>query len=48
MRAIGDQFTGMMDDMIGMLVGLSVFIYLLFIYLLTKAVIDRSARSIST
>ena len=47
MRAIGDQFTGMMDDMIGMLVGLSVFIYLLFIYLLTKAVIDRSARSIS-
>ena len=47
MRAIGDQFTGMMDDMIGMLVGLSVFIFLLFIYLLTKAVIDRSARSIS-
>ena len=47
MRAIGDQFTGMMDDMIGMLVGLSVFIFLLFIYLLTKAVVDRSARSIS-
>ena len=47
MQAIGDQFTGMMDDMIGMLLGLSVFIFLLFIYLLTKAVIDRSARSIS-
>lgn len=47
MRAIGDQFVGMMDSMIGMLVGLSVFIFLLFIYLLTKAVIDRSARSIS-
>ena len=47
MRAIGDQFVGMMDDLIGMMVGLSVFIFLLFIYLLTKAVIDRSARSIS-
>ena len=47
MRAIGDQFTGMMDKMIGMLLSLSVFIFLLFIYLLTKAVIDRSARSIS-
>lgn len=47
MRAIGDQFVGMMDDIIGMLVGLSVFIFLLFIYLLTKAVINRSARSIS-
>ena len=47
MDAIGDQFTGMMDDMIGMLLGLSVFIYLIFMYLLTKAVIDRSARSIS-
>lgn len=47
MRATGDQFTGMMDKMIGMLLSLSVFIFLLFIYLLTKAVIDRSARSIS-
>ena len=47
MRAIGDQFTGMMDKMIGMLLSLSVFIFLLFIYLLTKAVIDRSTRSIS-
>lgn len=47
MDAIGEQFTGMMDDMIDMLVGMSVFIFLVFIYLLTKSVIDRSARSIS-
>ncbi|WP_297156898.1 ABC transporter permease, partial [uncultured Ellagibacter sp.] len=47
MRAVGDQFIGMMSKMIGMMVGLSVFIFLLFMYLLTKAVIDRSARSIS-
>ena len=33
--------------MIGMMVGLAVFIFLLFMYLLTKAVIDHSARSIS-
>ena len=47
MRAVGDQFIGMMSNLIGMMVGLSVFIFLLFMYLLTKAVIDRSARSIS-
>ena len=47
MRAVGDQFIGMMSDLIGMMVGLSVFIFLLFMHLLTKAVIDRSARSIS-
>ena len=47
MRAVGDQFIGMMSDLIGMMIGLSVFIFLLFMYLLTKAVIDRSARSIS-
>ena len=47
MRAVGDQFIGMMSDLIGMMVGLSVFIFLLFMYLLTKAVIGRSARSIS-
>ena len=46
MRAVGDQFIGMMSDMIGMMVGLAVFIFLLFMYLLTKAVIDHSARSI--
>ncbi len=47
MDAIGDQFVNMMDGMIGMLLGLSVFIFLVFMYLLTKSVIDRSARSIS-
>ena len=47
MDAIGEQFVGMMDDMIGMLVGLSVFIFLVFMYLLTKSVIDLSARAIS-
>ena len=47
MRAVGEQFVAMMDSMIDMMVGLAVFIFLLFMYLLTKAVIDRSARSIS-
>ena len=47
MRAVGNQFIGMMSSLIGMMVGLAVFIFLLFMYLLTKAVIDRSARSIS-
>ena len=47
MRAVGDQFIGMMSDLIGLMVGLAVFIFLLFMYLLTKAVLDRSARSIS-
>lgn len=37
----------MMSKMIGMMIGLAVFIFLLFMYLLTKAVIDHSARSIS-
>ena len=47
MDAIGEQFVGMMNDMLGMLIGLSVFIFLVFMYLLTKTIIDRSARSIS-
>ena len=47
MDAVGDQFVGMMSDMIGLMVGLSVTIFLIFMYLLTKAVIDHSARSIS-
>ena len=47
MRAVGNQFVDMMSSLIGMMVGLAVFIFLLFMYLLTKAVIDRSARSIS-
>lgn len=47
MDAIGEQFVGMMDDMLGMLIGLSVFIFLVFMYLLTKSIVDRSARAIS-
>ena len=47
MRAIGDQFVSMMDSLVGMMVGMAVFIYLIFMYLLTKAILDRSARSIS-
>lgn len=47
MDAIGEQFVGMMNDMIGMLVGLSVFIFFVFMYLLTKSIIDRSARTVS-
>ena len=47
MRAIGDQFVNMMNEMLVFLVGLSVCIFVIFIYLLTKSVIDRSARSIS-
>ena len=46
MRAVGDQFIGMMSDLIGMMVGLSVFIFLLFMYLLTKAVIIGSLTAI--
>lgn len=37
----------MMNDLIGMMVALSVFIFLIFMYLLTKSIIDRSARAIS-
>lgn len=47
MQAIGDQFVSMMDSLVGMMVGMAVFIYLIFMYLLTKAILDRSSRSIS-
>lgn len=47
MDKIGAQMTDSMGDMMYMLLGVAVFISLVFIYLLTKAVIDRSARSIS-
>lgn len=47
MDKIGAQMTDSMGDMMYMLTGVAVFIFLVFIYLLTKAVIDRSARSIS-
>ena len=47
MDKIGAQMTDSMGDMMYLLLGVAVFIFLIFIYLLTKAVIDRSARSIS-
>ena len=47
MDKIGAQMTDSMGDMMHLLLGVAVFIFLIFIYLLTKAVIDRSARSIS-
>ena len=47
MDKIGNQMTNSMGDMMNMLVAVSVMIYLILMYLLTKTVIDRSARSIS-
>ena len=47
MDKIGAQMTDSMGDMMYLLLGIAVFIFLVFMYLLTKAVIDRSARSIS-
>ena len=47
MDKIGDQMTDSMGNIMYMLVALSVMIYLILMYLLTKTVIDRSARSIS-
>lgn len=47
MDKIGAQMTDSMGDMMSLLLGLSVAIFLIFIYLLTKTVIDRSARAIS-
>lgn len=47
MDKIGEQMTDSMGDMMYLLLGIAVFIFLIFMYLLTKAVIDRSARSIS-
>ncbi len=46
MQAIGDQFVKIMGSITGMMVGLSATIFVLFMYLLTKAVLDRSARAI--
>lgn len=47
MDAITDQMEDSMGDMCSMLVVVSVVIYLILMYLLTKTVIDRSARAIS-
>ena len=47
MNKIGAQMEDSMGDMMSMLVGLSVAIYVVLMYLLTKTIIERSARSIS-
>lgn len=47
MDKIGNQMMSSMGDMMQVLVAVSVMIYLILMYLLTKTVIDRSARSIS-
>ena len=47
MDKIGAQMTDSMGDMMSMMLGVSVAIFLVFMYLLTKTVIDRSARAIS-
>ena len=47
MDKIGTQMTDSMGSMMYMLLGVAVFIFFIFVYLLTKAVIDHSARSIS-
>lgn len=47
MDKIGAQMRDSMGDMVGMLVAAAVLVYLVLMYLLTKTVIDRSARAIS-
>ncbi len=47
MDKIAVQMTNSMGDMTSMLLGLAVSIFLVFMYLLTKTVIDRSSRAIS-
>lgn len=47
MDAITNQMEDSMGSMASMLIGVSVIIYLVLMYLLTKTVIDRSARAIS-
>ena len=47
MDKIAVQMTNSMGNMMNMLLGLAVSIFLVFMYLLTKTVIDRSSRAIS-
>ena len=47
MRKIANQMEDSMGELMGMVVGMAVVIYFIMMYLLTKTVIDRSARSIS-
>ncbi len=47
MEKIAAQMLNSMGDMMDMMLGVAVCIFLVFMYLLTKTVIDRSARAIS-
>lgn len=47
MRKIANQMDDSMGEMMNAMVGMAVTIYFIMMYLLTKTVIDRSARSIS-
>lgn len=47
MQKISDQMSSSMSGMVGLLTGISVAIYIVLMYLLTKTVIERSARAIS-
>ena len=47
MTAIGEQMESSFEDMIGIVDAVAVIIYLILMYLLTKTVIDHSARDIS-
>ena len=47
MHKIANQMDDSMGDLMNMVVGMAVVIYFIMMYLLTKTVIDRSARSIS-
>lgn len=47
MDKIGAQMKNSMGDMMGLIVAIAIIIYLILMYLLTKTVIERNARSIS-
>ena len=47
MEAMTAQMQDSMGNIMALLLGIAVFVYLILMYLLTKTVIDRSARSIS-
>lgn len=46
-QALASEMENFMSEMVGMLVGVAVVIYFITMYLLTKVIIDNSARSIS-
>lgn len=47
LEAVGEEMNSIMSKMVGIIVFLAVAIYLIMMYLLTKVIVDRSARSIS-